>query len=375
MTLHLDIGGSNVDRLLQCNQWREESKSVPSRPPGDAAITGSMHHLIQETAQRDDLKPADLLGTVYREGQISREFTDDDLVLSEIAYAMTNKVLAEYDITEYLVEPFVQLIKGKVGGSIDLLGVSADRKTVLVVDYKFGRYPCKVEGSSQHMLYTLSAQADKLTADMFSKCEHTVFVIIQPQVSSVPLVWEAPSEEVAEFEAQLRVAMQGNSLKAGPACRFCPASPYCVVRRDSLTATKVLGIGKIKNLQASADMIDEVKAWLAAVEEEVFLQLNRGVNIDGKKIVDKAARRSWVNPEAAQAELLKGGGLTLADVTKTSLKTPAQVEKIARKAKIDIDLRPFVVSISSGTTLANSSDKRPGVSSAPTTGLLADIMK
>ena len=375
MTLHLDIGGSNVDRLLQCNQWREESKSVPSRPPGEAAITGSMHHLIQETAQRDDMKPADLLGTVYREGPVSREFTDDDLVLSEIAYAMTNKALAEYNITEFLVEPFVQLVKGKVGGSIDLLGVSEDRKTVLVVDYKFGRYPCVVERSSQHMLYALSAQADKLTAAMFSDCEHIVFVIIQPQVSSVPLVWEAPNKEIADFEARLRVAMQGNSLKAGPACRFCPAAPYCSVRRDSLTATKALGTDKIKNLQAASDMIDEVKAWLTAVEEEVFLQLNRGVSIDGKKIVDKAARRSWVNQDAAQAELLKGGGLTLADVTKTSLKTPAQIEKIARKAELDIDLRPLVVSVSSGTTLANSSDKRPGISAAPTTGLLADLMK
>jgi hypothetical protein len=50
--IHLEVGGSTASRTLACSGWIDASKDIPSRPAGQAAIDGSMHHEVQEMCQK-----------------------------------------------------------------------------------------------------------------------------------------------------------------------------------------------------------------------------------------------------------------------------------------------------------------------------------
>ena len=138
-TVHLQYGGSSAHRTMGCPGWVKSSENLPKKPAGAAAIEGSMHHEIMEMCQRENKEPEAFIGHIYKEQGVEKEFTDDDLTRSEIAFNATNDVLDKYDIDEMMIEPFVQYLPGIIGGSIDLLGLSTNRKTLLVLDYKFGK--------------------------------------------------------------------------------------------------------------------------------------------------------------------------------------------------------------------------------------------
>jgi hypothetical protein len=91
---HVPYGGSSMDRTLACHGWLEQSKDLPKSPPGEAARVGSMHHMVQERCQRDEVEPENCLGIIYKEPgyNYEHEFTEDDLTLSEIAYHKTNEI-------------------------------------------------------------------------------------------------------------------------------------------------------------------------------------------------------------------------------------------------------------------------------------------
>ncbi len=373
--IHLTYGGSTAERTLACPGWVKKSDGIPRRPAGQAAIDGSMHHEVQEKCQRDDVTPGDCLGLSYREGDVIRIFTANDLPLSEIAHAATQRLLDELDIDEIEVEPFVQLEPGVAGGSIDLLGLSADGKTLLILDYKFGRVAVPVEENKQLKFYTIAAEFDAKTKDMFKKIERVVFAVVQPQSSNDALTWTWDAPDFAAFEKEVRNAMASDTVTPGSHCKWCPAEPYCAEKRGAVMGTNLLGKDLQKNLQASADMVTEVEEWLKAVREELYLQASRGVPVAGWKIVNKRPTRKWIDQIDAMKALMKTKKLTKKELNKTTMLTPAQVEKLVKSKDINIDLSTFIASESSSTTLATADDKREAVIVSDTQGYLAEIMK
>tara|TARA_R110000822_G_scaffold44263_5_gene118926 strand:- start:717 stop:1841 length:1125 start_codon:yes stop_codon:yes gene_type:complete len=373
--IHLTYGGSTAARTLACPGWVKKSEGIPRRPAGQAAIDGSMHHEVQEKCQRDDVTPGECLGLSYREGDVIRIFTANDLPLSEIAHAATQRLLDELDIDEIEVEPFVQLEPGVAGGSIDLLGLSADGETLLVLDYKFGRVAVPVAENKQLKFYTIAAEFDAKTKDMFKKIERVVFAVIQPQSSHDALTWTWENPDFAAFEKEVRGAMASDTVTPGSHCHWCPAAPYCAEKRGAVMGTNLLGKDLQKNLQASADMVTAVENWLKAVREELYLQASRGVSVAGWKIVNKRPTRKWIDHIDAMKALMKTKKLTKKELNKTTMLTPAQVEKLVKSKDINIDLSTFIISESSGTTLATADSKAEAVMVSDTQGHLAEIMK
>ena len=362
---HLTIGGSTAERTKACPGWVSASKDIPTRPAGQAAIDGSMHHEVQEMCQRDGAEPKDHVGFVYSENGVSREFTEDDLALSYMAFNATNALCDELDIDEMIVEPFVQLIPDLAGGSIDLIGLSRKRDTLLFLDYKFGRGKVGVKNNVQLQFYGISAEADPLTADMFDGVDNIEFAIIQPQVSPEASRWSCTPAELAEFKIDMMTSIdQAQSstppLNTGSHCQYCPASPYCTVRRADMIGTLNLGLLAKDALQASADILEDVEAWLNAAKQELYIQLSRGVNIHGWKIVDKRASRKWID-EAAAEEALILAKIDRGIFTKEILLTAPQVVDALKKYKIDFNLSEFIEVKSSGTTLVAEHDDRDAV--------------
>ena len=362
---HLTIGGSTFARTLACPGWIKASEGLPKSPPGPLARIGSMHHMVQEACQRDGLLPKDCLGMTYSEGGEDLVFSDNDLDTADIIYRRTNQLMDELDIEEVEFEPFVQFIEDLAGGSIDVLGLSHDRKVLLVADYKTGQVEVSPVENEQLMFYAICAQADPATKDMFKGVEKIILAIIQPTTKAVVTTWELTPAALRTFRTEVRDAIkktQGKKprLVPGPACKWCPAAPYCKARKAAVIASKALAPEHKESLQASADILKEVEAWVASVKAELFTQLSRGLVVDGWKIVDKKGARIWVDEDAAMADLMKAN-IPPAIFMKNTLLTAPQTIAALKKAKIEFDLDDHVEFKSSGVTLAPESDGRDAV--------------
>jgi hypothetical protein len=75
--------------------------------------------------------------------------------------------------------------------------------------------------------------------------------------------------------------------------------------------------------------------------------------------VAKRGTRQWVDEDKV-VEWGAEAGLFTIDLWERKLKSPAQLEKVLKKNKIELPSE-LVVSISSGSTLAPDSDSRPAV--------------
>ena len=378
-TTHLPIGGSSFDRTTGCSGWLKKSENIPRRPAGQAAIDGSMHHEVQEMCQRDGTNPDEHIGFIYEEDGNERVFTEDDLDLAYIAFNATNELLDELDIDELEIEPFVQLLVGEAGGSIDLLGLSANGRTILVLDYKFGRHPVNAKENNQLKFYGLCAQKDERTRDLFGKAKDIVYAIIQPQVKGVVSKYSYAISDLDAFHEKALLAI-GATKDANPKttpgkhCKYCPAEPYCEAKRLNIAATNLLGARELTELQAAADIVEEVEAWVKSIHEEMYLQMNRGVPLKGWKVVDKKAMTKFTDPVGAAARL-KEKRIAKRDISNpAALKTPKQIEAILKKKGKVVDLSEFTVTESSGTTLAPESDSRDAVIVSDVQGHLADMM-
>jgi len=370
----LPIGGSSFARTEQCAGWLKASEKLPRGKSGPAAISGSMQHTVQQLCQSDDYPtyktPEDCLGLVYREGADERAFGDADLAPANIVFDHTNRLLDDLDIDILLIEPFVQIVPGEAGGSIDFLGLSDDRKTLLLGDYKTGQVKVSPVNNKQLLFLAVCVWDDPATEDLYEDVEEIVFAIVQPSAKGVVSLWRCDRQHIVAFRktvlATIDKADKANPpLHAGPECKWCPAAPYCKVRKADVIAAKGLDSNNKQDLQASADILSEVEAWVNATKSELFTQLTRGASIRGWKLVDKKAIRKWVD-EATASAAFKKANIDQALFTKNVMLTAPQATTAFKKAKLDldelkIDLDDHIEAKSSGTTLALEDDDREAV--------------
>lgn len=372
-TIHLPYGGSTADRDINCPGNKIKCADIPPRPAGEAALDGSMKHEIMEICTSRMVKPETLLGHEYKEGGFTHVFDEEAFEQVERALAAQEDLFDDLEIDEFLVEPFVQYVVGKSGGSIDLLGLSDDRKTILVLDHKFGQVVVSPKESAQHGVYALASRVDPTTADMWKEVEHIVFAINQPRSRGCMATWETDLDWLNQFEETYKAAIEATHIHPGAHCKWCPAAAICEEKRLNVMGSNLLGTGVKAELQAAADVVIEVEDWVKAVKEELYMQINRGVAISGWKIINKRATRKWKD-EGLLADALTNL-VKKQDTYKQSLLTPPQMEKLLKSKKVDLDLTDFITAESSGTTLAEANDPSDAVLASDIQGHLNEVMK
>ena len=102
---------------------------------------------------------------------------------------------------------------------------------------------------------------------------------------------------------------------------------------------------------------DRLEDWIKSVREMAQQALENDIAIPGFKLVPKRATRQWVNDEGA-LEALREMGLESDELTETKLRSPAQLEKVLKKHKLELP-KDHVVAVSTGNTIAPESDPRP----------------
>jgi hypothetical protein len=373
MTIHLKHGGSNAARTLNCAAWHQLSDTVPLTLDGGsnpAADEGTMlHNVMEEIYGGDDWAiPHDVAGVLLKDG---REYKGQELTpeLHEgkliPAIDAIESLMDKYGIDDWEVEPFVR-IADDIGGSIDFLGISDDLKTVVVVDYKFGFHSVNVRDNAQLQFYALAAATDAATSLWFEKAEKIVLAVIQPNDKGpVTDLWELDMDVIDAFETKYLEAVdlsdEPDSLPtAGDWCKYCPAQAICPAKTgEALKASRVSELTADK-LAEYLPMAAELAEWIKAVNKMAHEQLELGVPINGWKLVNKRASRVWNDPAAVDMKVRKAKKIKIEDGFDLVLKSPAQMEKVCKKLKVDFkQYDTYISSVSSGTTLAVESDKRP----------------
>ena len=302
------------------------------------------------------------------EDQVERGLTYEAQVLEEDhiesmlnpALRMVEHALDTYEIVEYLCEPFVQIVPDEMGGSIDMLGLSEDGKTLLILDYKFGRGVVKAEENQQLMFYALASREDPKTKRLWDNVEKIALVIVQPACSHQYSFWETDPKGIQEFSDILFKALEKpDKTEAGKHCSFCPAAAVCKTKKAQVRSAMIMDKSTTQEVAKALTMADELESWIKQVRESAHQYMEQGTQVPGFKLVQKRAVRKWED-ETKVYGLVKMV-LPRNKVYVEKMATPPQIEKMLKKEKSDIDLTHLIKAESSGTTIAHEDDKREAV--------------
>jgi hypothetical protein len=352
------VGGSTAKRVIACPGSVALVQKMPPKPSSSYADEGTLlHHVIAAILETG--KPAaDFLGTVYNgieltEDRLERKLLPALAALDEIDPDKT----MEYDVEK--VVGFGDAIPG-VFGSADLVGRIGDRG--VLVDWKFGDgVAVEAEENPQAMFYIAAALHTTATKWAFAGAEGIDVYIVQP-----PFVkkWTTDLARIKRFEADLILAVRASEqpdapLATGDHCRWCAAKSVCplvtgAVARADREALKTVNVDQ---LAQALDRIDVLEGWIKDAKEMAQALLESGVDVPGYKLVAKRAMRQWANEKQALTALAEAG---CSAEELTELKSPAQVEKVLKKRKIDMP-EGLITAVSSGNTLASADDPRPAV--------------
>jgi hypothetical protein len=99
---------------------------------------------------------------------------------------------------------------------------------------------------------------------------------------------------------------------------------------------------------------DVIETWLKAVREYAKEIIEAGESVPGWKVQPKRGIRKWKDIRMVKQRLASEG---LMDFLVEEVASPAQVEKLAKKQGVQLDLFDLIDQTSSGTTLARETDK------------------
>lgn len=350
------VGGSTAKRVINCPGSVALVQQVPPKPSSSYADEGTLLHNTIAAILETGKKPEDFLGTFYN----GVELTEDRLERKLLpALAALDEIDPEGKL-EYAVEQVVGFGDALPGvfGSADIVGRIGNRGILL--DWKFGDgVAVEAEENPQALFYTAAALRTETTRWAFEGVESVEVIIVQPpQVKR----WVTSLDRVRRFEAELilavRAAQQPDApLSAGDHCRWCAAKSICplvngAVERAKRENIKAVNIDRLTEALASIDLLE---GWIKDAREMAKELLEAGVDVPGWKLVPKRATRQWVNEQTALTALAEAG---CSAKELTELKSPAQVEKVLKKRKIDMP-EGLITAVSSGDTLAPADDPRP----------------
>ena len=187
--------------------------------------------------------------------------------------------------------------------------------------------------------------------------------------------WTTVGEIKAWVVRELLPAMNStdDALSAGDWCRFCPAKLVCPLVTGLFKAAATYDPKAIVKtddvaLGLSYDMIQGVKFYMKALEDEVFRRLKTGTKVPLVKLVNKKANRIWGDTVTVQVEG-KDVEVPLRDyikktwgekaLTEPELKSPAEFEKLGADAKEFVKGHAYMPV--TGLTVAREDDKRNAV--------------
>ena len=98
---------------------------------------------------------------------------------------------------------------------------------------------------------------------------------------------------------------------------------------------------------------DVIEAWLSNVRDYALRLLQEGKPIPGWKVSPKKGTRKWKDERMVKQRLASEG---LTGFMEEKLSSPAQVEKLAKKQGVQLDLFDLITTESSGVKIVRETD-------------------
>jgi hypothetical protein len=306
---------------------------------------------------------------------VSQEMLEAVRVYVDFVAKEASNLCSELDKGHVLIEHKFDLESVHPGlfGTADAVLYGPREKKLVVIDYKHGAgISVEVENNLQLKYYGLGA----LLSTAFP-CETVELIIVQPRCGDTPIKrWAFPSVELLDFAADLahdakRTEDKNAPLNPGKHCRFCPAAATnCEALRQEAQAMAKLEFRKEisydeDQLTRALKFLPAFEAWIKRVREFSYNEAIQGRTPKGWKLVEKRATRKWAASEEEIVKYMRDATKKdINDFYEKSLKSPAQMEKLASK-QINAGLRNMMVTVSSGYNLVEESDVRPAVKFDP----------
>ena len=353
------VGGSTAKRVINCPASVKLVQQMPPKPSSEHADRGTLLHNVIAELLEFDKKPEQCIGAQYKDQTLTQELIDEKIIpaLEALDAIDPDKTM------EYMVETRVAFgdFLPNVFGSTDLLGRKGKR--AIVLDWKFGDgVLVDSENNPQLLFYAAAAMRTPAAQWIFEGVEEIECIIVQP-----PAIrrWVTTPARVKEFERELLYAVRLSSwpeppMQEGDHCRWCAAKPICPRMTGAVERAlkgKLLEM-PAQQIAAQLHQADMIESYITDLRALAFEMLQNGVAVPGYKMVAKQSRRQWV--EKAKIEAWVDANNIKDAYEPATIKSPAQLEKVLKKAKIEFPA-DMVVSVSSGDTLAADSDPRPAV--------------
>lgn len=370
---HALLSASGAHRWLECTPSARLEETFPSTT-SSYAVEGTLAHELAAacalywTDQITETEYEEQLATIKESKWYTADMLDDCvayaklirdkwLKLKETCPDATVMIEAQIKYEDWAPEGF---------GTADCL-ILADG-FLEVLDFKYGKGK-RVDafGNPQMRMYTLGAYS---TYGLVFNVEHITMTIYQPRLSGVMstdeimidelLTW---GEEYVKPRAKLAFEGKGDFCPSSETCKFCRAKQLCRARANE----------NLKQFDEAPDVLlltpeeagkilekaDDIKAWLADLENLVFGTLLEGNPVKGWKLVEGRSNRRFADVTKV-AEALKAAGYKEAVIYKPKeLITLTQMEKDFGKKTVSEILGELIVKPAGKPTLAPESDKKP----------------
>lgn len=382
------MGGSTAERRINCPGSLEAEKAIPDSDPSEFAVRGSMLHAATELLVTADPADDDELEKLLDElegqdlGFEGHDITRD-LIDTKLRPAMHSWwwLIEKYDFDDWFIEQRVSLDSIVPGafGTADIIAIDK-QKRLHIVDWKFGDgvpVPA-VENLGLGFycgaaLYDEDAELQEFTEEI--DADSIWLHIVQPRESDSEIIhsWETNLDWIENLidvaSARMEVARQPDAPRTpGKWCKFCKAAAICPtygsLASDALDI-KPEGLDIIA-LSKALDVAELVYQWANSIFAYAQDQAESGVQIPGRKLVNKRGKRVFTDTDEAEKRLRKakkkdGKAVRVADIFTKKLLSPAQAETLLGKKAFKEALGDIVVMHSTGTTLVPESDKRQAV--------------
>ncbi|ELT9219099.1 DUF2800 domain-containing protein [Salmonella enterica] len=412
---HALLSPSSAKKWLNCPAALACEFGLPNES-GQAAVNGTVMHLVAETVINRVIKGEDIRADTYKgvyalnEGKgpiralVKPEkgavlITDDfvsqvnkyvDYCRPIIDAAELVEVESRVNLTRVL-HPSVELNGEPLQtfGTADLVAVLQNdwsdensKYTLVVGDLKTGRHKVAAKENKQMMLYALGLlRVYKRLYDITA----VRLVIFQPYAGGAD-EWDTTPEALEQFGkfAQGRALRAIDAFQRGKkglkpadfrpgndACQWCRFAEKCNAKRkvasreiESDLADGILADEDTKTemsldqLKAEYDKLPLMRQHIADIEKAMYAALMRGETVEGLKLVEgRPGNRSWDLPDDIGDLVAQWGIEDL--MTKQSLLSPTEAEKVMKGHEKWELLEARITRKPGQPSIATSDDKRP----------------
>jgi len=353
-TKQLNLRASASSRWIACPASAKLSAQMPYVESGEAAKIGTAIHSLAEHCFKGDLDPTKFEGQVYEGITMTEENCEFALEHLKAIWKIEDELGAGSVQVEQFI-PYQDTQVCKVGGTTDVIGISKEKRKLIIADLKTGRGYVDAD-SEQLKLYALSALNQN---NLFRDISTVELWIVQPHHGELRK-HSMTIQELVDWEHYILMPAIENALNpaypptpSDSACQYCPAKTICPAQQQivevvaSAPPIAVLTEQQISVLLAQFDMVED---YIKAVRDHALKRMESGAVIDGWQLTPKRALRSWTK-ESDVVPALLSLGLTIDQIVKQELITPAQAEKLLPK-DLKQSIEPLTSRISSGLTLA-----------------------